>query len=107
MILEEGFRNALVVSVLDLGKDMDCPVYVDGDLVNGMDIADMDPIDAARIVIDTILDHPIVKEVFDDRERLWEALRWSTTVHGPDEVPPRETSDAISFALMAAKFESE
>lgn len=86
-------RAGIAASLETLRKDRDCPVYIEGDLWTGRDYSDMDDGEAARIVVDAVLDHPVLRGILEERDALWRALKWvvgETSIPGPipDEILP-------------------
>lgn len=77
-------RAAIAASVQELTEDLDIPVYVEGDVWNGQGAEDMDPGEAARIVVDVVLDHPYVKASISEAEEYWETLKWIIRTSTPD-----------------------
>ena len=103
MTIDFNHRAAIAASLQDLSNDLDCPVHIDGDMHDGHEYGDMDPGEAARIVVDTILDHPFVQAEFQESERFWKALKWITTHQGE---APEEIQAVLDTAFEAAFIES-
>lgn len=105
--LEFNQRAAIAAAVQELTKDSDIPVYVEGDVWNGKDYEDMDAGEAARVVVDVVLDHPFVKAVLEEREAYWDALKWLvSSIESLPEDRPEAIVGTLFAAMAAAAFES-
>lgn len=104
--LEFNQRAAIAASLEELAKDRDIPVYIEGDIyMGGFEYDNMDKGEAARIAVDTVLDHPYVKTAMKEREDFWRALKWLVTVARYEEDVPDEIASTLWGAMDAAAFD--
>lgn len=105
MALEFNQRAAIAADIQALKNDRDTPIEVEGSVWMGTSYDDMDEGEAARIVVDTVLDHPFVQAAFGEREAYWEALKAMIILHGVPKGMPRHLVSTIFVAADAAMFE--
>lgn len=99
---------AIAVSLQDLAKNRETPIYIDGDIIverpdgSGIDFIDMDGGEAARRVVETVLNHHHVQELFAETDRMWEALKWLVLNVDAVPTPPNEHIEIIEAAIDAS-----
>jgi len=99
---------AIAVSLQDLAKSREAPIHIEGDIIverpdgSGIDFLDMDEGEAARRVVETVLDHHHVQELFAEADRMWEALKWLMLNVEAVPIPPNEHIEIIEAAIDAS-----
>jgi len=103
--------GAIAMAVEALSENEDHFVTVDGFVAVGneqdgeVDFLDMDPGEAARCVVETVLDHPHVKEILDESEGLWRTIEWLLlqvySQGQTTETPPSDIKKTLSAAADA------
>ena len=99
---------AVAASLQDLAKNTSASIGIDGDIVvekpdgSGLDFIPMDEGEAARRVVEVVIDHPYVQEMLTERDRLWEALKWLVANVEAVPVPPDQHLSTIEAAIDAS-----
>lgn len=84
-----------------LSRNPDNPVHIDGDVWVGEDVIEMDGDEACRIVVETVLAHPLVTERSNYGEECFNAIRWLVDQVSIDvDTVPTEHRAAIYAAQM-------
>lgn len=87
--------------IRSLAEDADRPIHVEGDVWvpdrNGGEYFDMDPREARQAIIKAVIDHHSVATAIAEREKFWEALKW-TMAHAklPKDIPPQHAEVFIA-----------
>lgn len=99
---------SIAVALQELAKDRSAPVHIEGDIIverpdgSGIDFIDMDEGEAARRIVETVIGHPHVQELFAEADRMWEALKWLMLNVEAVPVPPNEHAATIEAAIDAS-----
>jgi len=105
--LDPSLRSAIVADLQRLEGDLDIPVYIEGDIFNGVNFVDMEAGEAARIVVDVVLGHPHVASALTENEKLWSALKWLVAQTDIRLNPPDELRPAINAAIDSLSLEGD
>jgi len=104
---------AVAATLQELRKDMQAPIGIDGDIVierpdgSGIDFIEMEEGEASRRVVEAVLGHRYVQEVLDERDLLWEALKWLVANVEAVPLPPAEHQPTIESAIDASGWDED
>ena len=106
MTISNSQRTMIAEDLQALYNDSDVPVSIDGFIWNGETHDEMPGGEAARIVVDTVLDSDFVKGRLEEAEAYWEGLKWlSLVLAGMDArerpVPPAHLRALVLNAVAA------
>lgn len=99
---------SIAVALQALAKDRDAPVHIEGDIIverpdeSGIDFIDMDEGEAARRIVEAVINHPHVQELFTEADRMWEALKWLVLNVDTVPSPPDEHVAIVEAAIDAS-----
>lgn len=102
---------SVAASLQDLAKSREAPVFIEGDVIVEVDgkpvFLDMDDGEAARKVVEAVLAHPYVQEMLNERDLLWEALKWLVANVSAVPLPPNEHVAVIESAITASGWDED
>lgn len=105
MTISFNERAAIAAEVENLKKDPDIPVWVDGEVLGTDDYEAMDSGEAARIVVDAVIDHPYLAKRLDEADLYWKALKWLAAHRSDNELPPPDLWAVMESVYAAALIE--
>jgi hypothetical protein len=104
---------AIAASLQELNKDRSAPIAIEGDVIverpdgSGIDFLDMDEGEAARRVVEKVIEHPYFQEMMAERDQLWEALKWLAANVEAIPIPPNEHIAVIDSAIDASGWDED